>query len=379
MSEVAPGGGERAKCSPMRNALLLALSLLACSGRDIPRGVVQIDVPTSNPDIVFAPLDRSSPPPIDGEDLDAPGEIDAGDGSVAGDTARADIVDARPPADVPPPINRLCAFDEVQVNAVAVKLATCFHVPPQRMMDRLWRPDTWEGGQLYTNRVCDVFRLCVALAATRGCPAVLATCMKMSLTPAPDNRCEGLVPACSGVRLRTCADGVIREDSCQASMRECVTTGGEGACVQIPSAPCTPGTAPRCAGEVLQRCVAGRWVSDLDCGRTGARCDAVNAGCAGTGAPCNDATARCDGTVLIRCRGGREHRQDCGLNVRGASCRTMGAEAFCGVATECDPIRTPSTGTCEGPNLALCGGGRTYRFNCAALGFGGCGASGCEP
>ena len=162
-------------------------------------------------------------------------------------------------------------------------------------------------------------------------------------------------------------------------MRECVSTGGEGACVQVPSAPCVPGSAPRCEGDVLQRCIAGRWVSDLDCGRTGARCDAANARCVGTGAPCNDQVARCDGSVLIRCRGGREHRQDCGLNVRGATCRSMGGEAFCGVATECDPLRAPGTGTCEGANLALCGGGRAYRFNCAALGFGGCGASGCEP
>ncbi|MFO0625744.1 MAG: hypothetical protein U0325_09025 [Polyangiales bacterium] len=361
----------------MRNALLLTLTLLGCGGREIPRGVMQIDVPTSSPDIVFAPLDRTATPADDIADLDVPSVIDGGDGATPSDAARADVVDA-PPADVPPPINRLCAFDESQVNAVAVKLATCFRVPPQTMMDRLWRPDTWEGGQLYTNRVCDVFRLCVALAATRGCPAVLATCMKMSLTPAPDNRCDGLAPACSGVRLRTCADGVIREDSCQASMRECVSTGGEGACVQIPSAPCTPGAAPRCEGDVLQRCVAGRWVSDLDCGRTGARCDAANARCVGTGAPCNDQVARCDGTVLIRCRGGREHRQDCGLNVRGASCRSMGGEAFCGVATECDPLRTPSTGTRKGRIWRSAGAG-AYRFNCGALGFGGCGSSGCEP
>lgn len=360
----------------MRSALLVALFLLGCSGREIPRGVVASDIPPAFSDIVLAPIDRVIPS-FDGAPLDDAATLDSAapaDGSASRDAA----VDAGP-IDVPPPINRMCGFEETQINAVAVKLATCFRVPPQTMMERLWRPETWEGGDVYTGRVCDVFRLCVALAATRGCPAVLATCMKMGVSSAPNDRCDGIVPTCSGVRLRTCAGGVLFEDSCQAGMRECVASAGEGACVQPMTAPCSPGSPPRCEGDTLQRCTTGRWVSVLDCGRTGARCDAQANRCVGADGACTGEGATCDGTVLVRCRGGRLHRQDCGLHVRGSVCRTMGAEAFCGTATDCDPARAPSTGTCEGQSLTLCGGGRTYRFDCAGLGFGSCGSTGCGP
>lgn len=360
----------------MRSALLVALLAFGCGGREIPSGVIATDVPGTFSDIVFPPSDRVIPMTGDAE-LDAGASSDAaaqGDTSNVGDAP----LDAGP-RDAPPPVNRLCLFDEPQINAVAVKLATCFRVAPQTMIERLWRLETWEGGDAYTGRVCDVFRLCVALAATRGCPAVLATCMKMSVVSAPNDRCDGIVPTCNGVRLRTCAGGVITEDSCQAGMRECSASAGEGACVQPVTAPCATGAPPRCDGDTLQRCVTGRWVSVLDCGRTGARCDAQAARCVGGGPACTGEGARCDGTVLVRCRGGREHRQDCGLHVRGSSCRTMGSDAYCGTGADCDPARSPSTGTCEGANLTVCGGGRAYRFDCAGLGFGACGATGCVP
>lgn len=365
----------------MRSAFLAATAVLACSGREIPRGVSTIDVPVvfednpfSAPDVIDtgAPPDQGAP---DAAVTDTSIDVASPPDSSIADAGR----DAGADVDAGPPVNRLCGFEEAQINAVAVKLATCFGLAPQRMMDQLWRPETWEGGQNYTSRVCDVYRLCVGLASTRGCSAVLNTCLKIGVSPAPNGSCDGVTPSCTGVRLRTCAAGRISDDSCQAAMRECVATGGQGACVQPLSAPCTPGSPPRCDGDVLQRCVAGRYVSTLDCGRSGAVCDAAADACVGGGDACTGDGATCDGTVLVRCRNGRRQRIDCGLNVRGASCRAMGAQAFCGVALDCDPARAPSTGTCEGANLSLCAGGRTYRFDCAAMGFGTCGDTGCAP
>lgn len=365
----------------MRSAFLAAAAVVACSGREIPRGVTAIDVPVVFEDIVF-----SSPDVIDAGALSDSAAIDAPDAASAMETGASDATspadaprDAGTDADVGTPVNRLCGFEEGQINAVAVKLATCFNLPPQRLMEQLWRPEAWEGGQQYTSRVCDVYRLCVGLSSTRGCSAVLNTCLKIAVTPAPNGSCDGVAPSCNGVRLRTCASGLIRDDSCQAAMRECVASSGQGACAQPLAPPCAEGAPPRCEGDVLQRCVAGRYVATLDCGRSGAVCDATADACVGGGEPCTGEGATCDGTVLVRCRGGRRQRIDCGLNVRGASCRAMGAEAFCGVALDCDPARAPSTGTCEGANLSLCAGGRTYRFDCAAMGFGTCGTSGCVP
>jgi hypothetical protein len=362
---------------------LVTVGALGCGGDEragqaptdvgvFPRDAgVALDQPA--PDIASdtsAPTDQGSPDV--GVALDAPADSALRDVPDAG----RDVPDAG--RDVPSVLPRLCGFSDRQINALAVRVATCLRRPPQEMLNLLWRPDSWEEGAI-ARRPCPALALCAANAT--GCAGVMGDCLKYIVAPADMGTCAPDAQRCAaGDRLaQSCSNGLNTFDDCQSTGWRCVATSTQAQCVQPAASPCAEGSPPRCVGDILQRCELGVYVNARDCAVNAGRCDAARNGCVGTGAACTGDALRCDGTRLQRCLGGRAMPYDCGQLVAGATCRTRAESAYCGTATECDPSAAPPAGTCEGDTLVLCGGGATLRFDCRAAGFRGCSPTGCLP
>lgn len=310
-------------------------------------------------------------PPDAGTGLDA-----SADSGTTTDSGPRDVPDAG--RDVPSELPRLCGFSDRQINALAVRLATCLRRPPQEMVNLLWRPDSWEEGPI-ARRPCPALALCAANAT--GCAGVMGDCLKYIVAPADMGTCAAGAQQCAaGDRIaQSCSNGLNIFDDCQSTGWRCVASSTQAQCVQPNATPCAEGSPPRCVGDILQRCELGVYVNVRDCAVNAGRCDAERNGCVGTGATCTGDALRCDGTRLQRCLGGRTMPYDCGQLVAGATCRTRAESAYCGTATECDPSAAPPAGTCEGDNLVLCGGGATVRVDCRAAGFRGCSTTGCLP
>jgi hypothetical protein len=315
-------------------------------------------------------LDTSGTPAFDGgpdTTVDVPSPSDLG---------RDGTSDALP-AEAPPVVNRLCAFRPEALNALAVRLATCFGQPVQPLLEAMYRPEWWESGPVPL-RACEALATCAA--TVRSCTDLFNDCLKYRVTTLDGGSCMALRPSCEMDRRATrCEGATIVSDDCEGVSRRCVASSTEVACVPLRADPCAPGAPPRCNGDSYEQCLAGVYVPVRECGRALARCDAAAGGCVGTGSPCMGDAVSCDGTRVSRCRGSRSSPVDCALLVTGAACRTVGGHAFCGGGTECDPTTAPPTGRCEGDTLVLCAGGAALRFNCRDAGFAGCGGNGCVP
>jgi len=83
----------------------------------------------------------------------------------------------------------------------------------------------------------------------------------------------------------------------------------------------------------------------------------------GLGAFCHGASCaaeRCDGSVVVRCRGGFDVREDCAAE--GKTCAELDGQPFCAYPESCDRDR------CAGGVIELCNGGRiTLRERCDDL------------
>ncbi len=306
---------------------------------------------------------------LDGGAADG-GAADAGprDGGDAADVGR----------DVPSVLPRLCGFSERQLNALAVRLATCLRRPPQEMINLLWRPDAWEEGPI-ARRPCAALTLCAANAT--GCDGIMGDCLKYIVAPADMGSCAMSATSCAGGdRIsQTCSNGLNIFDDCQSTGWRCVASSTASRCVQPNATSCAEGAPPRCVGDILQRCELGVYVNVRDCAVNAARCDADRDGCVGTGPACTGEAITCDGTRLQRCLQGRAMPYDCGQLAVGATCQTRAQHHYCGTANACDPSTAPPAGTCEGDTLVLCGAGAPLRFDCRAAGFRGCSPTGCLP
>jgi len=361
--------------------VVVALGASGCGGDDRAG-----QAPT---DLGVAPRDTGVPVDQGLSEGVSPGEdvVDAGGGiDGATDTGpTGDVPDAGPrdvPADmgrdVPSVLPRLCGFSERQLNALAVRLATCLRRPPQEMINLLWRPDAWEEGPI-ARRPCAALTLCAANAT--GCDGVMGDCLKYIVAPADMGSCATSMTSCAaGDRIaQSCSNGLNIFDDCQATGWRCVASSTASQCVQPNATSCAEGAPPRCAGDILQRCELGVYVNVRDCAVNAARCDAERNSCVGTGATCTGTGFTCDGTRLQQCLQGRAMPYDCGQLALGSTCQTRAQHHFCGTATECDPSTAPPAGTCEGDTLVVCGGGAPLRFDCRAAGFRGCSPTGCVP
>ncbi|MBI5512672.1 MAG: hypothetical protein HY909_02835 [Deltaproteobacteria bacterium] len=372
----------------MRPSFLHALlpfglfALVACKGADRPGSITGDGAvappPPDRPLSELPPLvDRTDP--VDGPD-GPPSEVGA-DAPVPDTGAPTDLgrdagSDAAP-MDTPPAVNRLCSFRPEQLNAIAVRLATCLGQPVQPLLEAMYRPEWWESGPIPL-RACEALATCAA--TVRSCPDLFNDCLKYRVTPVDGGSCASLRPSCELDRQATrCEGSNIISDDCEGVSRRCVATTTEAVCVPMRADPCAPGAPPRCNGDSYEQCLAGVYVPVRDCGRALARCDVAVGGCVGTGGACSGEAVTCDGTRVSRCRGGRASVVDCALLVTGGACRTVGSRSFCGGGTECDPSAAPATGRCEGDTLVVCAGGSTLRFDCRGAGFSRCGGNGCVP
>ncbi|MBL8602513.1 MAG: hypothetical protein JNK72_11375 [Myxococcales bacterium] len=355
----APGCGDDSRATTPRADVPQASLDLGNGGADagpVDTGSVGVDTPTAS---------------------DTPG-LDA----AAADTgpAGSDVVSVDAGPDVQrPALQRLCGFSERQINALAVRLATCLRRPAQEVLNELWRPDSWEAGPI-ARRSCPALAECAANTNT-GCSGIMGDCLKYVVNPADMGVCPTPAQSCgAGDRFaQSCANGLTIADDCPATGRRCVASSTEAVCAQQNAATCAPGSPPRCEGDVLQECRVGLYVAVRDCSVTGGTCNATAGGCMGTGDPCTGDAVDCDGTRLRRCLNGRYQSYDCGALVRGATCQRRGSAVFCGTGTDCDPSMAPANGACEGNNLTTCAAGRSLSFDCTSAGFRACSPTGCTP
>lgn len=363
--------------------LVGALTPIGCGKSDRPTSIPNdadlrdfppVDSPSSTDaaDDRAAPTDGASMDATDGAATDASGTDATMSTDGSGTTDR--------PGDVPADVfvSPLCGFTESQINRLAVRIAGCTGEPAQTVLDRYWRPDTWEGNGVQAR---DCLALRCAASAT-DCSTAMFDCLKYGVTRLGDAGVCTPTPTCEGDgrRILTRCDGVRRfADDCEATARTCVATTTEAACAPAMAEMCSPGAAPRCAGTDFQQCVAGRYVTVQRCGATQSLCDAAAGGCVGTGAMCPGTETSCNGTSLALCRNGRTQSLTCSNLVMGSSCRVVAGHAFCGAAADCDPTSAAPGGRCDGNNLLLCAGGRMFTYDCRAEGFAGCGTNGCTP
>ena len=224
-------------------------------------------------------------PPDAGTGLDA-----SADSGTTTDSGPRDVPDAG--RDVPSGLPRLCGFSDRQINALAVRLATCLRRPPQEMVNLLWRPDSWEEGPI-ARRPCPALALCAANAT--GCAGVMGDCLKYIVAPADMGTCAAGAQQCAaGDRIaQSCSNGLNIFDDCQSTGWRCVASSTQAQCVQPNATPCAEGSPPRCVGDILQRCELGVYVNVRDCAVNAGRCDAERNGCVGTGATCTGDALRC--------------------------------------------------------------------------------------
>lgn len=344
----------------------LALSLAACKD-DGRAGTLDTDGQ--------APVDVTFP---DRQGV-ADGGLDVGEAAVNPDadldatTAADGATDASRDASETGPV--LCGIRENALANLAVKVATCLHVSPQQTLERMYRPEWWEGADSVSRRSCTTL---LEAAAGSGCNGVMRDALKLLVSTPTGGTCASEVLGCTGHFATTCRNGVQIADDCEAIGGDCVASATAVACTRrrTDTTPCTDGAPPRCDGTLYQRCVGGVYATVSDCAQTLTTCDATN-GCTGTGGACTGDAVTCAGTQLQQCRGGHFTAVNCGLRVTGTSCQRMAGGAFCGTDAACDPTTAPPYGTCEGNTLVLCAGGRSLRFDCRGEGFTGCGSQGC--
>lgn len=215
-----------------------------------------------------------------------------------------------------------------------------------------------------------VVRACarVASLAPEAAPPHVASpdaCFAHLATRASNHELDCFEAATSAVAVARCLDdtSALRLDAC-------------------------PGQAPRCDGDVLERC-PGQPGSRVDCRALGATCGRVERaggleelGCTSKElCPPNAPAARCDGEgAVLSCEDGLVERTPCRL---GRRCR---AHVEDGIAlARCEPTGRPA---CRAPGAAVCDGDRLVEcvtrgahteervVDCARLGLA-CGAGGC--
>jgi hypothetical protein len=222
------------------------------------------------------------------------------------------------------------------------------------------------------------------------CAAVQAC---IQATPAQAAVCNGFDGvACSGDAVVACSGlqfGPAVTD-CAAAGTSCIPSG----LAQCGTAPCTPGTAPSCDGDLLVTCNVGTLQSsscalfvDTNCvqnsdfppppgapectTQVGNTCGAVNgtAQCVGDGPPCDGPLqSACDGTVIVSCTGGRVAHHDCAA--LGLTCVAGNLGATCaGTGTQCTG-GTPES--CDGSVLTYCWFGNIATVDCKQYGLSGC-------
>ena len=217
-------------------------------------------------------------------------------------------------------------------------------------------------------RAASASRTCaslLALAVMAGCessaPDAAAPLVDVGALRAKVSACLGLDAAAAftvfwpaplgGVTgARDCADVLAcagyADPGCSAANDRC--EGGTAfACVTLASG-LTVGQASVCAGDPLGNDVCS--IADDTKYGLGAFCH---------GASC--AAEHCEGSVVVRCRGGFDVREDC-AEEGGKTCAELDGQPFCAYPESCDADR------CTGGVIELCNGGHiTLRERCDDL------------
>ena len=164
-------------------------------------------------------------------------------------------------------------------------------------------------------------------------------CISPALCPAgsPDARCD------SGNAIVTCRDGAVERTACAAGVKCVEHRGGEG----VEAAICETGGHAHCKDIGKQHCNGGKLVQCvphgqlgeervIDCGAMGLACDASSGKpvCALPGQrACESGAPRCDGDALSFCAAGRPYKVKCG-EIGFVRCDPdgHGLEASCGAS-----------------------------------------------
>ncbi len=172
---------------------------------------------------------------------------------------------------------------------------------------------------------------------TRGCisPALCPT-------GAPDARCDG------GNAIVTCRDGAVERTVCATGVKCVEHRSSDSRDPRAEAAICETGGHAHCKDIGKQRCDGGKLVQCIphgqlgeerviDCGAMGLACDASSAKpvCALPGQrACESGAPRCEGDVLSFCAAGRPYKIACG-EIGFVRCDPdgHGLEASCGSAT----------------------------------------------
>ncbi|MBU1899726.1 hypothetical protein KKB55_18445 [Myxococcota bacterium] len=149
--------------------------------------------------------------------------------------------------------------------------------------------------------------------------------------------CEGDFPRCDGEAVLTCEAGRVFRRRCDRFGAVCV----EGACVYGPDHHCAQydGALRRCAGGLVEACGVleimesesgrdrGAFSGGLDCGAEGLACEGID-DCALDPPECTLlGSAACDHDVATLCVKGRAYAVDCGQI--GAKCEENGGRLRC--------------------------------------------------
>jgi hypothetical protein len=218
-------------------------------------------------------------------------------------------------------------------------------------------------------------RICaplLALAVMAGCdapePAAAAPLVDVGALRAKVSACLGLDAAAAfSVFWPAPLGGVAGAHDCVAAARDCTDVL---ACAGYTGPGCSAAN-DRCEGGTAFACVT--LASGLTVGQTSVCagdplgndvCSIADDAKYGLGAFCHGdscAAEHCEGSVVVRCRGGFDVREDCAAE--GAkTCAELDGQAFCAYPESCDADR------CTGDVIELCNGGRiTLRERCDDL------------
>jgi hypothetical protein len=213
---------------------------------------------------------------------------------------------------------------------------------------------------------------CLAKAASTGCAAV-KSCLGLWFTVgAPCGPGKHVEVCQSTTEMVSCDDSLAIHVDCPKLFGAGVGCKND-ACSA--GSTCT-GTSSTCKGGYAVDCKNGQEEYEWPpCPLVGLKCQGGS--CVGPDEACT--TSKCEGDVAALCVNGGFKRLDCAALGPGFTCKTTASGVACRQGTQCDPATSKKAETCNGDKLTVCHAGKIETVDCKALGFSGCGKTGCLP
>ena len=258
--------------------------------------------------------------------------------------------------------------DDVVARATAALTSLCAGVPDDGFYrTQYYLRGTW-GGWSYPGG--PEFVTCLA-NVTNGCEGV-RDCRGFAWKSDAE-----VCGTCDGDTAVFCGDGLQARWDCGKYSGSC-----EGGLCSYPDLPlCDEGAnQPSCDAEGRPS-FCDDWLHvGLDCAAFGLACEESftgRTGCTGVGTDCsgennvyysiNTHGTSCQDDTMVTCQGGKEAEVSCPCFGQNHACQLVNGEAFCGVASECDPATFSKT--CNGTSVVFCNAGKIESLDCVDLGF----------